>query len=245
MFHWLIHKVHYDTHARLLVLFTFAGILRYLNSVIHVTSMDSYSTTILLAESLFNFNYLSPQLTTFTVLEWFSLNLVIESCFYGDEFTVSRLVYNFYSQPYTSLLGKECDNTHQDKEEKEGGLTIGTLTLWEPVARLPQFDDTSILYSPQPIISVQTLAEVIAPGTSWLKLSCASVPRLNYSPGMAQRCNSSHRKAAKMITLEANSYTLSLTFDIGPVSLTGTGTLPGLLKMAQILQLKEHWSSTW
>lgn len=87
MFHWLIHKVHYDTHARLLVLFTFAGILRYLNSVIHVTSMDSYSTTILLAESLFN--YLSPQLTTFTVLEWFSLNLVIESCFYGDEFTVS------------------------------------------------------------------------------------------------------------------------------------------------------------
>jgi len=142
-----------------------------------------------------------------------------------------KLVYNFYSQPYTSLLGKECDNTHQDKEEQEGGLTIGTLTLWEPVARLPQFDDTSILYSPQPIISVQTLAEVIAPGTSWLKLSCASVPGLNYPPGMAQRCNSSQRKAAKMITLEANSYTLSLTFDIGPVSLTGTGTLPGFLKI--------------
>lgn len=34
-----------------------------------------------------------------------------------------------------------------------------------------------------------------------------------------------------MITLEANSYTLSLTFDIGPVSLTGTGTPPGLLKI--------------
>jgi len=34
-----------------------------------------------------------------------------------------------------------------------------------------------------------------------------------------------------MITLEANSYTLSLTFDIGPVSLTGTGTLPGFLKI--------------
>jgi len=48
---------------------------------------------------------------------------------------------------------------------------------------------------------------------------------------MAQRCNSSHRKAVKMITLEANSYTLSLTFDIGPVSLTGTGTLPGFLKI--------------
>ena len=225
MFDWLIHKVHYDTHARLLVLFTFAGILRYLNSVIHVTSMDSYSTTIMLAESLFN--YLSPQLTTFTVLEWFSLNLVIESCFYGDEFTVA----DWSTTSIPSLIPLCWDNTHQDKEEKEGGLTIGTLTLWEPVARLPQFDDTSILYSPQPIISVQTLAEVIAPGTSWLKLSCASVPRLNYSPGMAQRCNSSHRKAAKMITLEANSYTLSLTFDIGPVSLTGTGTLPGLLKI--------------